>query len=52
VEEVKELLANAKSEEKIKSLIQVHRIFHDLDIEYNVYQSKDYFDVTAYKKGS
>jgi hypothetical protein len=46
---VKELLTNTKTEERIKSLIQVHRIFQDLDIEYNGYKSKDYYDVTAYK---
>ncbi|PLR98838.1 hypothetical protein [Bacillus sp. T33-2] len=33
-----------------KTLLKLHRFFHDLDIEYNGYkQSKDYYDITEYK---
>ena len=44
----KALLAEAEATNDIKPLIDVHRIFHDLDVDYNHYSTKDYFGVTQY----
>jgi len=45
---VQELLKNASETEKIDSLIDVHRVFHDLDVKFNGYSSSDYFGITQY----
>lgn len=35
-----------------KTLLKLHRYFHDLDIEFNGYnKTKDYYNVTGYKSG-
>ncbi|WP_071394599.1 hypothetical protein [Bacillus tuaregi] len=32
-------------------VLLLHRIFHDLDIDFNQYEHEDYFDVTQYGEG-
>ena len=34
-----------------KNVILLHRMFHDLDIDVNHYENKDYFEVTNYGEG-
>jgi len=45
---VQELLKNASETEKIDFLIDVHRVFHDLDVKFNGYANSDYFGITQY----
>jgi hypothetical protein len=44
----KELLETAHKTKDVSLLIDVHRIFHDLDVKYNGYASNDYFRITQY----
>ncbi|MED4226240.1 hypothetical protein [Neobacillus cucumis] len=44
----KDLLTEAEETNDIKPLINVHRIFHDLDVKYNKYSTSDYFGITQY----
>ena len=34
-----------------QNVVMLHRIFHDLDIDMNNYENKDYFEVTNYGDG-
>jgi hypothetical protein len=45
---VHSLLENASETKNIDFLIDVHRIFHDLDVNFNGYSSSDYYKVTQY----
>jgi len=45
---VHSLLENAAETKNIDFLIDVHRIFHDLDVNFNEYASSDYYKVTQY----
>ncbi|MGG3560580.1 hypothetical protein ABES03_03010 [Neobacillus rhizosphaerae] len=43
-----DLLEQAEETKDISYLIDVHRMFHDLDVKYNNYATSDYFGVTKY----
>jgi hypothetical protein len=45
---VHSLLKNASETKNIDYLIDVHRIFHDLDFHFNGYSTSDDFGITAY----
>ncbi|WP_338447797.1 hypothetical protein R4Z09_16250 [Niallia oryzisoli] len=42
------IVENKKAKEHV---LLLHRIFHDLDIDFNQYENEDYFDVTHYGEG-
>ncbi|MDR6124767.1 FlaG/FlaF family flagellin (archaellin) [Bacillus sp. SLBN-46] len=43
-----DLLVQADETKDVSYLIDVHRMFHDLDVKYNDYVTSDYFGVTKY----
>ena len=43
-----DLLKNAHETKDIDFLIDVHRVFHDLDVKYNRYSTSGYFGITQY----
>jgi len=45
---VEKLLKKAEETKDIGSLIDVHRIFHDLDVTVNGYETSDFFGITEY----
>jgi len=45
---VQELLKNAFDTNDTDYLIDVHRVFHDLDVKFNGYKTSDYFGITQY----
>jgi hypothetical protein len=48
LKQVNGLLKNASETKNIDYLIDVHRIFHDLDLHFNGYSTSDDFGITAY----
>ncbi|HWO76446.1 MAG TPA: hypothetical protein VNM69_11210 [Bacillus sp. (in: firmicutes)] len=50
--QAKEYLEDAKTDEDIQSLIYVHRIFHELDVFYNGYDSEQYWGISEYAKNN
>ncbi|PLR78173.1 hypothetical protein CU633_06545 [Bacillus sp. V3-13] len=49
IKELAELVVNRN--EKARTAILLHRLFHDLDIDFNKYKHSDYFNTTEYKNG-